>query len=465
MDETLRREIEEFVAENETAIFEDIAKLVAVNSVNMPALPGIPFGEGPAKALAAALEIARGMGLEAVDCEGMIGYAQLGEGGRDCADYLATITHLDVVPVGEGWSADPFTMREREGWILGRGVLDDKGPSVLCLYALKYLKEKKIPLRYPVRALLGVNEEIAMKDVKWYLENYPAPLFCFSPDANFPLCNGEKGIFHGRITAVERAKNIVEIKGGFAVNAIPDKAEALVRAERLETSGRVTAEQAGEGLWRLTASGIGGHASAPKGTVNAIGELIDFLLENGVAEEREGELLRFFSTIHHASDGSLCGIAADDGLFEPLTAVSGVIGMEDGHIFQTNDCRYPTNTSGSKIVSILSGRAGDLAVVSAVRDEKPFYMPLYKQEVQVCIDAYNTMTGEHARPYTIGGGTYAREFPNAVSFGPEHPERPAPAFAGPIHGVDEAACKDWLLEALKVYILALLELEKLSFPS
>ena len=83
-----------------------------------------------------ALEIARGMGLAAENCEGMIGYAQLGEGGRGCDRYLATITHLDVVPVGEGWKEDPFTMREREGWIIGRGVMDDKGPSVLCLYAL-----------------------------------------------------------------------------------------------------------------------------------------------------------------------------------------------------------------------------------------------------------------------------------------------------------------------------------------
>ena len=463
MDENLRMEIDRFVAENEAAVFADIAKLVAVNSVNMPPQPGMPFGEGPAKALETALEIASGMGLATENCEGMIGYAQLGEGGRGCERYLATVTHLDVVPVGEGWSADPFTMREREGWILGRGVMDDKGPSVLCLYALKYLKEKQIPLRYPVRALLGMNEEIAMKDVEWYLENYPAPLFCFSPDANFPLCNGEKGIFHGRIRACAPTENILAISGGFAPNAVPDKAEALVRAEGLESAGRVTAEAAGEGLWRLTAAGVGGHASAPKGTVNAIGELIEYLLANAVAGAEEEKLLRFLASIHRSTDGSLCGLAADDGLFEPLTAICGMIGMEDGRICQSIDVRYPTNMSGEKIVSILSDRAQGAAEISAGRDTPPFYMPLDKEEVQVCVRAYNAITGEDAKPYTIGGGTYARDFPNAVSFGPEHPERPMPAFAGPIHGVDEAACKAWLLEALKVYILALIELEKLDF--
>ena len=140
-----------------------------------------------------------------------------------------------------------------------------------------------------------------------------------------------------------------------------------------------------------------------------------------------------------------------------------MIGLEDGRIFQTVDSRYPTNMSGEKIAAILRERAQGLAEVTVDHDAPPFYMPLGKPEVQVCIDAYNAITGENAKPYTIGGGTYARDFPNAVSFGPEHPERPSPAFAGPIHGVDEAACKDWFLEALKVYILALIELEKLEF--
>ena len=463
MNEELRRDIEAFVSENEEAIFADIAKLVSFNSENAPALPGKPFGEGAAAALEAALDMARGMGLAAENCEGMIGYAQLGEGGRDCERYLATITHLDVVPVGEGWSADPFTMREREGWIIGRGVMDDKGPSVLCLYALKYLRERKIPLKYPVRALLGVNEEIAMKDVEYYLAHFPAPLFCFSPDANFPLCNGEKGIYHGRIVAQAPCENIVEISGGFAANAIPDKAEALVRAERLESAGRVTSERAGEGLWKLTATGVGGHASMPEGTVNAIGELIGYLLDSKVCRGEEEKVLRFLQSIHACSDGSACGLAADDGLFRPLTVVCGVIGLEDGRLFQTVDSRYPTNMSGEKIAAILRERAQGCASVTVERDAPPFYMPLDKPEVQVCIKAYNDFTGEDAKPYTIGGGTYARDFPNAVSFGPEHPERPAPAFAGPIHGVDEAACKAWFLEALKVYILALIELEKLEF--
>ena len=461
MNEQLRRDLDLFVRENETAIFRDIARLVAIDSVEGKPEPGAPFGAGPKAALEKGLEIARELGLEAVNCADKIGYAQLGEGPED--RYLATITHLDVVPTGDGWEHDPFTMREREGWIIGRGVLDDKGPSVLCLYALKYLKERGVPLKYPVRALLGANEETGMGDVEYYLANYPAPLFCFSPDANFPLCNGEKGIYHGRIVFKLPLNRIREIKGGIVANAIPDKAEAVVEAEKLENAERVKVQELEPGLWRVSTTGLGGHASMPRGTVNAIGVLVDYLLAEGVGDENERRMLQLLQRLHSAWDGSGLGVQVDDGLFEPLTIIGGVIGTEDGRLFQTLDSRYPTNTSGAKIAAAVQALAGDLAEVTVDRDAEPFYMSLDNPAVQVCINAYNAVTGENAKPYTIGGGTYARDFPNAVSFGPEHPERPMPDFAGPIHGVDEAASKDYLLEALKVYILALIELEKLDF--
>ena len=459
MEEILRRDIDRFVEENTEAIKRDIARLVAINSVEGEASEDAPFGPGPREALNLGLQIARELGLGAVDCEGRIGYAALGEGEK----YLATITHLDVVPVADGWTGDPFVMREKDGWLLGRGVLDDKGPSVLCLYALKYLKEKEIPLRYPIRALLGANEETGMADVTYYLENYPVPVFCFSPDADFPLVNGEKGIFHGTLRSRVALDKIVDIHGGVAANAIPQKAEALVKAAQLRSAGRVTAEPAGEGLWKLTAEGVAGHASMPAGTVNAIGVLVDYLLENKVCSGDEEKLLELLAALHRHTDGSGLGVQADDGLFQPLTIVGGLIGVEDGVLFQSLDSRYPTNTSGAQIAAGIQAKAGDLATVTLERDAAPFYMPLDNPAIQACIGAYNAVTGENAEPFTIGGGTYARDFPNAVSFGPEHFDRPVPDFVGPIHGADEGACLEWLLEALKVYILALIELEKLDF--
>ena len=457
MNEELMRDVARFVEENRENVIRDIGRLVAIDSVMGEEKPGMPFGEGPAQALKLGLEIAGELGLEAHNCEDRMGYAQVGQG----TDYLATITHLDVVP-SVGWAEDPFTLRRREGYIIGRGVLDDKGPSVLCLYALKYLKDSGMSLRYPVRALLGINEENHMADLEYYLANYKAPLFCFSPDANFPLCNGEKGIFHGKVVSWLPMKRVKEIRGGVAANVIPDHAEAWVEAEKLSSTERVTAEKEGD-LWHLTARGIGGHASAPEGTINAIGLLVDYILEQGILSGAEEDFFYGLQRLHSDPYGVNLGLDTEDMIFTPLTIVGGVIGMEDGHVFQTIDCRYPTTSSGQDIVAQLTGNWGELAQVHVLSDDKPFYMALDNPAVHVCVDTYNAVTGEQAQPYTIGGGTYARHFPNAVSFGPEHPERPAPDFAGPIHGVDEAANIQWLMEALKIYILALMELEKLDY--
>ena len=463
MDKQLLADIESYVAENEARLFNDIARLVAVPSVKGEAEPNAPYGRGPAAALDKGLEISRELGLATENCDYRIGYAQLGEGGRDCDNYIATITHLDVVPCGDGWKEDPFKMREREGYIIGRGVMDDKGPSVLCLYAAKYFKDRGIPLRYPIRVLLGVDEECGMADVEYYLENFPQPLFCFTPDADFPMCNGEKGIFHGRMVSRCVPENIVEIDGGLVVNAVPDKAQAVVRAADLASTDRVTAEKQADGLWHLTATGIGGHASMPEGTVNAIGVLVNYILDNGIASPEEEKFFRALSLFHSDTTGAAYGVAADDGLFQPLTIVGGVIKTVDGHFMQTLDSRYPTNTSGAKITEIMNRTFADSAEIICDRDTVPFYMSLDRPDVQACLDAYNEITGEDARPFTIGGGTYARHFKNAVSFGPEHHERPQPDFVGPIHGVDEGACKAYLTEALKIYILALMKLEALDY--
>ena len=459
MNTELSRDIDKFIAENEEEIFRNIARLVAINSVETEAKPGAPFGEGPARALKEALAMARELGLDAVNCEDMMGYAQIGEG----EDYLATITHLDVVPTGDGWSSDPFTMRQREGYIIGRGVMDDKGPSVLCLYALKYLKDKGVPLRYPVRALLGVSEETGMQDVEYYLEHYRAPLFCFSPDADFPVCNGEKGIFQGELVSKCPLDTIISINGGFAVNAVPDKATAVLKCSgKLPESTESVSVSASDGI-TLVAAGKSGHASLPEGTVNAIGVLINFILDNGLCSSEEAEYLSVLKKLHSSPYGKGVGADSEDGRFSPLTIVGGMIRIKDGRILQSVDSRYPTSTSGKKIAEALNNAANGAAEVIVKDDIVPFYIDPNSTEIQTCLNTYNEVTGEHAQTFTMGGGTYARHFPNAASFGPEHPDRPMPDFAGSIHGVDEAACVDWLLEALKVYIATLIRLEEVDF--
>ena len=258
--------------------------------------------------------------------------------------------------------------------------------------------------------------------------------------------------------------NVLEISGGVAANAVPAKATARVRAERLTGTDAVTAEELEPGIWALSAAGISGHASTPEGTVNAIGLLVDYLLEHNIPDAGERPYFELIARLLRVTDGSLLGLQSSDDFFTPLTAVGGKITTgPDGRISQTIDCRYGLSMSGERITGLLREASGDFADVIADADSVPFCMDPENPAVRACIDSYNQITGEDARPFTIGGGTYARHFPNAVAFGPEHPERPAADFCGPIHGINEAAKKNDFMEALRIYILALMRLEALNY--
>ena len=191
-------QVEQSVAEYVDEVWEDVVadieQLVSYPSVAVAAdaEPGAPFGRPVRDALDCALGIAQKLGYQTSDDDGYVGIADIpGRGDKQ----LATICHVDVVPAGPGWNTDPFAMERREGWLLGRGVIDDKGPAVLSLYAGAYLLKHGIVPRYTFRALLGCDEEVGMSDVHHYLENHADPDFLFTPDAEFPVCNAEKGQF------------------------------------------------------------------------------------------------------------------------------------------------------------------------------------------------------------------------------------------------------------------------------
>lgn len=461
MDQALNQKIDAFIAANKEQILQDIAALVAINSVEGEPAEGAPYGVGPRAALDKTLELAAGMGFATRNCENHIGYAELA--GADPEKYLATICHVDVVPEGNGWTADPFTMQIKDNYMIGRGVADDKGPMVATLYALKFLKEEGVSLRYPIRALVGDNEETHMRDVDYYLEHYKAPVFCFTPDAEFPVCNGEKGQFSGKLVSPVCNGEIKEFVGGVANNAVPDRASALVETDitKLSNAPNITLEPEGNGV-RIRGWGKSGHAAMPEGTVNAISLIVNCLLKSGVCTPQEEAYLNVLHTLHADTDGSALGIAADDGLFDPLTIIGGTIEMADGVIRQSFDCRYPTNTDPEKMTAAIRKVCGGAATLENVSSRVPFYIDADSPAIQTLINTYNDVTGEGKKPFTMGGGTYARHFPYAVSFGPEHTDIEIPSFAGPMHGANEGTPFEKLVEALKIYILALLRLQEIE---
>ncbi len=467
----LTQKIDAFIAANESEILNDIAKLIAIDSVQTAAAPDAPFGEGAKAALCETLDIATRLGLATKNCENYIGYAEIATAQSDAEKYLATICHVDVVPVGNGWDANPFEMVLRDGWMIGRGVADDKAPMIACLYALKFLQDEGIALRYPIRALIGTNEETGMEDVGYYLKHYTAPVFCFTPDAEFPVCNGEKGHFYGEICSKpseSEAAVMLDFAGGVAVNAVPDRASALVKADiaSLPSAEHITLAPEGEGLVRVHGEGKAGHAAMPENTRNAIGIVANYLLENNLCNAAERDYLSALQLLHAGHDGAALGVASEDEPFGKLTIIGGTIAMENGVITQTMDSRFPTTTSGAQIEAGITAAIAPFAAGASLGKclaGEPFYISADTPAIRACIDTFNEVTGQSATPFTMGGGTYARHFPYAVSFGPEHVDMVLPEFGGPMHGANEAAPVDKLLEALKIYILALLKLEQIDF--
>ena len=504
MPDTLQLEIDAYLAEHWDDVVGDIESLVSIESVEDlgAAAPGSPFGPGPRAALDRALAIAEGMGLDVCDCEGHIGYADLP--GKS-ATQIGIIGHVDVVPAGPGWHFDPFAVTRKEGYLLGRGVFDDKGPIVVALHAVGFWAQKAARthggddarLPYTVRVLFGANEETNMKDVAYYRAGHDDPAFLFTPDAEFPVCYGEAGICSGTLTSASLAGGaLVDISGGVAVNAVPGEAQAILACavEALPnpavSAGRIAVEDAsadaagiatgkgaeGAGVTahakgadgtiprtRVRACGKSAHASTPELGVNAIDVLAEYLLGAGLLSADERRFLELVRAVTAASDGSGLGVQTSDGHFGALTAVGGTISFDGERIRLTIDFRYPTTTTAAEIEARVRAVAAEANATFAMEHDKaPFLMDPLSPTVQAMLSAYNEATGEQALPFTMKGGTYARVFTTGVSFGPGKPWEVNPDWVGGMHGPDEGVREDLLKQAFAIYVRTIGKLMELE---
>ncbi|WP_374119101.1 Sapep family Mn(2+)-dependent dipeptidase [Clostridium sp. OS1-26] len=178
-------------------IIDDIIELVKINSVEDEPQEGMPFGKEINNCLLKALKISAKLGFKTKNLDGYVGYAQLGEGD----DYIGVIGHLDVVPVGDGWVKPPFSGYIRDERIYSRGILDNKGPIMSCLYALYVCKECGVVFNKPIRIIFGTNEESGMKDIEYYLTQEKPPIMGWTPDCKYPVVYGERGRAKFKIVA------------------------------------------------------------------------------------------------------------------------------------------------------------------------------------------------------------------------------------------------------------------------
>ena len=200
---------------------------IQIPSVESEAAPGAPYGVEVRRSLDHALATAEKLGFPVTNMDGHMGWCEYGEG----EEMVAVLGHLDVVPAGEGWSVAPYGGEIIDGKIFGRGTTDDKGPSIAALYALAAVRDAGLPIKRRIRVLLGCNEETGSEDVKYYLAHGgEVPVMGFTPDGEYPVINGEKGIINATFTknyTQEGDLKLVKIQGGTATNVVPSYAKAV----------------------------------------------------------------------------------------------------------------------------------------------------------------------------------------------------------------------------------------------
>ena len=459
----------EFAQANRESFIRDLKRLVEINSIKSEPAPNAPYGRGVRRAQLEAMKLASEMGFETVrDCEGRISYAHFGPTDR----FIGIISHADVVPVGDGWFGDPFVMEEKDGFLVGRGTGDDKGPLVAGMYACKYVIENRIPLKYGIRLLIGCDEECGMSDLDYYLENYPEPVFTFSPDAGFPVCNGEKGIYSSDLVSPAFENGAIRyLSGGLASNVVCDLCTArldgslydAVRAAAGENEAYEVTLENGETV--VKAFGKAAHAGMPFDSVNANGRILELLLDAGVLAGGEKEAAEFIVSVVNSVNGAFLGIAGDDGRFATNSIIGGMLRLrEDGRLCLNVNSRYNTSIPMEEIERRIEESAAAYGfTVENVEDSGPIYLDPETPAVKIMNGIFNEVTGLNEEPYVMSGGTYARKLHNAVAFGPEMPGEVLPDWVGGAHMKNEAISIDSLIKAIEIYAQSLIKLQDVEF--
>lgn len=453
-------------------IITDTQQLLRIKSVLDPATASAqaPFGAGIDEALKYLLEKGKNDGFAVKNVDGYAGHIEWGEGEK----IVGVLCHVDVVPEGDGWTSDPYGAEIKDGKIIARGALDDKGPTIAAYYALKIVKELKLPLKKRTRIIIGTDEESKWRCVKHYFDHEKMPDVGFAPDADFPIIFAEKGIadiiFKGDMredNSDDKQLLLRSFQSGHRLNMVPDAATAAIVnwQEDAEIIDRYTqflrdnrlegeAKRDGENLL-LTVIGKSAHAMEPKAGINAGLKLVSFLKEL-TFQQSANDFIQFLAA-YFADDtrGNALGVAAADdisgeltvnvGIMEYSASTGGTIGI---------DIRYPVALQGKQLLPPLTEKAKEFSYHIATFDDSPaHHVDKTDPFIQTLARVYEEQTRNKAEFLAIGGGTYARALKKGVAFGPVFPGREDVA-----HQKDEYIYIEDLLKATAIYAQAIYEL-------
>ncbi len=375
-----------------------------------------PFGRETADCLAYFLNLAESFGFETHNYDNYVGEVVFGEG-----EPFAVLAHLDVVPAGNGWKYPPFggvvnddlSAGGVEGTkIWGRGTMDDKTPAIVCLYALRALKEQGIIPKRTIKLIVGCNEEFGWKCIEHYNKVAVMPEEGFTPDANFPVIYAEKGILHFTVACPIENPPFSSLVAGERVNMVCDLAVATLykkTAERLvgyQNKVEGTSFSYDNTTNILRVNGKSAHASTPEKGANALQSLLLFLAEENEDCKKAYDLL--FNDILN-----LKAICDETGY---LTLSPNVASYQNGVLSIQVDIRFPSTHPLEEITDKLKDFGVDFKIDNY---QAPLFNNPDDRLIRTLIRVYNKVTNKTEKPIAIGGGTYARALKRGCAFGPE----------------------------------------------
>lgn len=441
------------------------------NLINIPSVyeksnnPLKPFGEYANQALEYALNLGKQMGFKTKNIDGYCAYIEFGEG----KNLIGIIGHLDVVPSGDGWDTPPFETIVKNGKIFGRGAIDDKGPVIAALYAMKAIKDNyKINSR--VRLILGLNEENSWDCIEYYKKHEEWPTIGFSPDAEFPCIYAEKGICTMYLESKYAESNqpiiITNINcNNNAINVVPKYCECTLKIDTSKISinnmleyikkiYRDISYEIKDNYITIKLNGTQAHAAHPELGVNSISNLIVLLNQLFNHYNIKNNMFTFFNKhINTEFNGNSLGINCEDESGK-LTLNVGDFKLEENKLQIGLNLRIPVNTPLYEIENKIDYVCSNYSIKRITkRFQEPLYVPKNSYLVQTLCRIFNEETNFNHPPIAIGGGTYARAFDNCISFGAN-----MPGDTDMCHQANEYIKIDTLIAASKIYAKAILEL-------
>ena len=402
---------------------------------------GTPFGQAIQDVLEKTLEICQGLGFKTyLDPKGYYGYAEIGQG----KELLAVLCHLDVVPSGDeaDWKTPPFEAIVKDGYIFGRGVQDDKGPSMAALYAVKALLDSGVVFQKRVRFIFGTDEETLWRCMGRYNELEETATLGFAPDSSFPLTYAEKGLLQVKLHGP--GSDFLQLEAGEAFNVVPAKASYQgAFLEKVIAGLRAAGFDYEETADEVTVLGVPKHAKDAAQGINAIVRLAKVLqllaphpalsfIADAVGEDATGS--RLFGPILDEPSGSLSFNIA--GL--TITPERSEIRI---------DLRIPVLADKEDLVRGLSKKAADYQLTYEEFDYlAPLYVPKDSELVSTLMSIYQEKTGDTSPAMSSGGATFARTMPNCVAFGALFPRAEQTE-----HQANERAKLDDLYKAMDIY--------------